>query len=116
MESEGQIIFIQTHGAVKNIDYISTTFLQDTGSWIFFPSTIEYYISNDGVNFSKVYSDANPAGEKNIEKTIKEFDKKLSGIEARYIRVYAENIGVCPQWHVAAGGKAWIFIDEIYIK
>jgi len=36
--------------------------------------------------------------------------------EARYVRVWARNRGVCPDWHPGAGGSAWIFADEIEIQ
>jgi len=36
--------------------------------------------------------------------------------KVRYVRVKAENISVCPEWHPGAGGKAWLFIDEIVVK
>jgi hypothetical protein len=35
---------------------------------------------------------------------------------ATHIRVVAKNIGTCPDWHQGAGGKAWIFADEIIIE
>ena len=34
----------------------------------------------------------------------------------RYLRILAGNIGVCPSWHKGAGGKAWLFVDEIIIN
>jgi hypothetical protein len=34
----------------------------------------------------------------------------------RYVRVYAKNMAVCPDWHNGAGGKAWLFVDEIIIN
>ena len=46
----------------------------------------------------------------------KEFTAEISTREARYVRVSAENIGICPEWHMGAGGKAWIFVDEIIIE
>jgi len=36
--------------------------------------------------------------------------------EGRYIKVMAENIGLCPHWHKGSGGKAWLFVDEIIIQ
>ena len=36
--------------------------------------------------------------------------------ELRYVRVTARNVGVCPAWHPGAGGKAWMFSDEIVIE
>ena len=28
----------------------------------------------------------------------------------------AQNVKVCPKWHKGAGGKAWLFVDEIVIE
>ena len=36
--------------------------------------------------------------------------------KARYIKVVAKNVGLCPAWHVGANEKAWVFIDEIEIE
>ena len=35
--------------------------------------------------------------------------------KARYIKVTLKNYGVCPSWHLGAGGDTWIFLDEIEI-
>jgi hypothetical protein len=47
---------------------------------------------------------------------VKEFAAKVSYVFARYIRVSAKNIGVCPEWHAGAGGKTWLFVDEVIVK
>jgi len=103
-------------GQIKEVSKISASFLQNTRSWIFFPVSIEYYTSADGLNYNKVYSAENPAVEKNSGESIKNFEKQLEGIKARYIKLFAKNVGTCPPWHVGAGGKAWIFIDEITVE
>ena len=41
---------------------------------------------------------------------------KTQDLKARYIRVHAKNVAICPQWHKGAGNKAWLFVDEIIIK
>jgi predicted alpha-1,2-mannosidase len=103
-------------GKVQKISLISTSFLQNTTSWIFYPQLIEYSISSDGVNYIKVYEMRNIADEKNSGAGVKNFDRTFDGIEARYVKVFAKNVGLCPDWHVAAGNKAWLFVDEISIK
>ncbi len=103
-------------GKVKIISSITTSFLQSTGSWIFYPKEIDYYISQDGINFTKIYEIENRDDKENSSPGVKDFEKKLDRITARYVRVLARNIGVCPKWHIAAGGKAWLFADEISIK
>ena len=35
---------------------------------------------------------------------------------ARYVRLQARGIGLCPAGHAGAGGKAWLFIDEIVVE
>ena len=53
----------------------------------------------------------------NIEGSLqKDFKLNIKNLKARYIKIKAENYGVCPDWHLGAGGKTWIFVDEITIK
>ena len=47
---------------------------------------------------------------------IKDYSKKLSGVSTRFIKVVGKTIGKCPPWHLGAGGKAWVFADEVVIK
>jgi len=105
-------------GAVKPVSLISGSFLQSTSSWIFFPKEIEYYISEDGAAYTKVFDVQNSVTVKDYiaDTIIKSFDKKLEGKKARYVKVIAKSINTCPDWHPAAGEKAWLFTDEITIK
>jgi predicted alpha-1,2-mannosidase len=101
---------------VTDIKRISSRFLQDQNSWIFMPTLVEYAVSRDGENFdiiSTLYNDVPPEYEGAI---IKEFVLENIGKDVSCIRVRAKNIGVCPPWHKGAGGKAWIFVDEITIE
>ena len=34
----------------------------------------------------------------------------------QYLRVHAENVGQCPDWHGDAGDPAWLFVDEILVN
>ena len=45
-----------------------------------------------------------------------QFELKLKiPIQARYIKIKAENYGKCPDWHLGSGGTSWLFFDEITI-
>jgi predicted alpha-1,2-mannosidase len=103
-------------GEVQKVNIISASFLQNVGSWIFYPEAVEYYISADGNDFTKIYETKNSISEKNYEDGIKSFEKRLNDQDVRYIKVIGKNMGTCPSWHPGAGGKAWIFIDEITIE
>jgi hexosaminidase len=40
----------------------------------------------------------------------------MKGKKVRYITIKAKNVGVCPPDHPGAGGKAWLFVDEITVN
>jgi hexosaminidase len=35
---------------------------------------------------------------------------------ARYVRVTAKSVGLCPPWHPGRGQNAWLFVDEIIVR
>ncbi len=100
----------------KKISEVSAGFLQDTGVWIFLPEYVDYYVSRDGKDFKKVAEIKNDVDPRRQSLLVKHFNAKLDNVTARYVRVFAKNIGVCPPWHVGAGSKAWEFVDEVTIK
>ncbi len=102
-------------GSVKNVSRVALSCLQDNNAWIFFPEKITIAFSEDGVHFSDETVVENPISAKEETPAIHDFEKRFSKRAARYIRVSAKNIGVCPPWHKGAGGKAWLFADEILI-
>ncbi|HBD26165.1 GH92 family glycosyl hydrolase [Flavobacterium sp.] len=102
---------------VKNINEISSRFLQDQRSWILMPTKVDYYISDDNVNFTFFGSVNNTLDPKLEENTILNFtSNEAKGKKVRYVKVVAKNFGKLPEWHQGAGGDAFIFVDEITIK
>jgi hypothetical protein len=102
---------------VKEIAEVSARFLQDQRSWILMPTKVEYYISDDNVNFTYFGSVNNTLDLKLEENTILNFtSNENKEKKARYVKVIAKNFGKLPEWHQGAGGDAFIFIDEITIK
>lgn len=102
---------------VKNISEISARFLQDQRSWILMPTKVDYYISEDNVNFTFFGSVNNTLDPKLEENTILNFtSNETKGKKARYVKVIAKNFGKLPEWHQGAGGDAFIFVDEILVK
>ncbi|MBK6913333.1 MAG: family 20 glycosylhydrolase [Ignavibacteriales bacterium] len=97
------------------INEISIGFIQDVSSWIFSPVNVEFYSSQDGVDFELIKSFETEVT-KNPDVQIKNFNSQFEHLSARYIKITAKNLGTCPDWHYGAGGKAWIFADEIIIK
>lgn len=108
-------------GESMAIDQIRAGFLQKTDSWIFLPTKVEFSTSKDGVDYQSVATFSDEPLEKDIACEVKDFvakdlSERAGGLRVRYVRVQATNVGVCPKWHSAAGGKAWLFIDEIIIN
>ncbi len=103
-------------GEPARIKNITLTYLVSQGAWIFAPTQIDYAVSNDGRTFRNVGSVKKDPRNWKDEKGINKFSKDLTGVKARYVRIAAKNMGVCPEGHAAKGGKAWLFVDEISIR
>jgi hypothetical protein len=80
-------------GSEKTINSVTVNFLQDQRSWIFYPTEVTCFGSNDGVQF---YEIADPF---KINATIPSEDS-------------------LPEWHLGYphDGRSWLFVDEISIK
>ncbi|MDD4739549.1 MAG: hypothetical protein PHG98_06330, partial [Bacteroidales bacterium] len=78
------------------------------------PKEVNYYISDDGENFTLLETISTPIHETD-QTTITNTFYTTNPFSARYIKVEAINIGPIPDWHIAKGEKSWIFIDEIMI-
>jgi predicted alpha-1,2-mannosidase len=103
-------------GSRRPVRCVTMRFLQDQNSWIFMPSEVEFSISADGEEYASLGSVPNTVPDDHDGVIIEDFEKEGTGAEARYVRVRARNIGLCPEWHKGAGHKAWIFADEIVIE
>ncbi|RPI00539.1 MAG: beta-N-acetylhexosaminidase [Calditrichaeota bacterium] len=103
-------------GRVCRISEISTGFIQNAGSWIFMPLGVDYAVSIDGQAYQSVAALKNDLAALNNEIIIRRFSAPFSALDARYVKVVAQNRGTCPEGHPGAGGKAWLFADEIIIQ
>jgi len=99
------------------IKSITAGFLQDTQSWIIFPTNVAYYISEDGLTYElfKVIENGILPDDYFIQKRLFAGFAQMP-TTARYVKVIAKNFGKLPDWHLGKGGDAFIFIDEIEIK
>ena len=102
-------------GETTVLSEISSSFLQNQSAWIFFPTEVEFEISTNGFDFSSVKrvhykTKISPSHE------VINFSHVFSQEKARFVKVKAKNVTICPDWHPGAGGEAWIFVDEIVVK
>lgn len=102
-------------GKVRPVSRITAGFLQQQGSWIFLPASVTFSVSVDGRTWTRLNEITLP-----LERTevvlIRNCGIPAGKIGARYVKVVARNIGVCPPWHSGAGDKAWLFADEIFVE
>jgi hypothetical protein len=100
---------------ISQVNSVSIGFLQSESNWVWMPKSISFEISQDGASYlpgGTIVSNVNPSQSGSF---IRDFSSRI-GKRIRYIKVKAENMGVCPEWHHGAGGPAWIMADEIIIN
>lgn len=103
-------------GRKTRVSKVSANFLQDTRSWILMPAKVEFYTSDDGVDFRLLARVANNIDPKDYNVQILNFEKMVTPTKARFVKVKAYNFGKLPDWHQGFGGDAFLFIDEISIN
>ena len=102
-------------GVSKRISRLAGSFLQEQKSWIFMPTEVEYFVSDDGKSFRSVGKVKNTVPLDAEDAVVQEMEVHPH-TNARYVKMVAKTLGTCPDWHVGAGQKAWIFCDELVIE
>lgn len=95
-------------GQLSSIGEVITHTLQQKGSWIYYPSAMEVFVSTDGKKFKQVGSSTTVTEDKTM---IVQFPT----VKARYVRVLVKNMGVIPTGMPGADHRAWLFVDEIEV-
>jgi sialate O-acetylesterase len=103
-------------GDTIRISSIGSGYLQNTGSWVFLPRRVKYSLSRDSQNYTPVAPAVNVVPDSTVGPFRKEFTVTIPGVTARYIKIRAENVKVCPDWHSGRGEDAWLFVDEIVVR
>lgn len=101
-------------GERRTVETVAIGFAQNIKSWIFMPESVSVAVSGDGKNFENIANIVNDVPAQKEGELRKKFRANV-GRKARYVKVHAKNRKECPEWHPGAGGKAWIFADEIVI-
>lgn len=95
----------------EEITEITVGFLKEELSWIYLPKEIEYFISNDGIQFTSLGTiSSNEISQERFASIY------IKATKAKYVKVLAKNFGKIPSGKSGAGENAWLFSDEIIIK
>lgn len=105
-----------TLAEVREVSSVSLGYLYTPNSWIFEPQSLIISGSQDGKEYFEL-------GRLNLSDINKQ---KINGRNEigftfppkwlKYLKIFAENIGVCPPGHPGKGEPAWLFVDEILVK
>ena len=101
--------------SVRSISQVGAGFCQDARSWIWMPKYVEFSTSTDGEHYTPLARVDNTMDERDYEVRIWNCEVPAA-TQARYVKVFAKNIGTIPEWHPGAGSPGFIFIDEIWIQ
>jgi hexosaminidase len=98
-------------GKEEDIHLIQIGFLNEELNWIYLPQSVEFFISNDGIQYSSI--------QKQFTKEFK--DERFAEIsfipkKARYVKIKAKTFGKIESGKPGAGEDAWLFCDEIIIN
>ena len=99
---------------VKPISRVGAGCLEEQRAWIFYPSAIEVYVSDDGKNYKRFGSQSFK-----VERTDGAHFKDLEvkgNAKARYVKIVVKNYGKLPEWHLSAGQQSWLFVDEVWVR
>ena len=103
-------------GRSANVGRIAARFLEHPAAWIFPPTGVEAAVSLDGREWTAAAQLEWPAAGDFTVLRSRDADLRFAPRRARYVRLVARGLGACPPGHSGAGGKAWIFTDEIVVE
>lgn len=103
-------------GRSRDVRRVTARFLEHPAAWIFPPTAVEVAVSPDGESWTPAAAIHWPAADDFTVLESREADARFVPLRARYVRLVARGIGVCPPGHAGAGGKAWLFTDEIVVE
>ena len=96
---------------------VALSCLQDSRSWILFPTAIKVFGSKDGKKFQLLGEMQNAVNTLDYDVSVKDLVLNLpKATTFRYIKVLATQYGKLPQGHAGVGGESFIFAGELNIR
>jgi len=105
-------IGILDFGQKTSMDEVTMRFFKGEGQWIYLPSKVELWSSDDGVNYQKIVEKSNITTPSKIA-TVTFNNLNLS---TQYLKIHAYNFGKIPDGNQGGGHMAWLFVDEIVVR
>jgi hypothetical protein len=100
----------------KSVESVRIGFLDDSTLWIYPPLSVRIEISRDGKTYEPLDVTRGRPEVFGNGSLRREYIGRKNDVRCRFIRVHARNRRVCPAGHPGAGGKAWLFADEVVVE
>jgi hexosaminidase len=99
-------------GTAQPVSNVQCHLLEQKGSWIYLPVSVEVMVSADGTNFKPFgKTDNYTAGPMGM------YTAAVSGnATARYVKIMAASFGTIPDGQAGSGNQAWLFADEVQVN
>lgn len=102
-------------GKAETISSVTLHALEQTGSWIWRPASVEVFISADGTHYEPKGSNTQ------FIVTIPRLEKgkltvSFAPAMAKFVKIIIRHYGIIPSGNPGASEKAWLFVDEIEVN
>jgi uncharacterized membrane protein len=93
---------------------VVVSYLSEMGSYIMPPVYVEMYGGKNARELKLLDKVVLPQPKGYEPNSIRALELKIPSGDYPWIKVVAERVQKLPPWHVGAGDKGWVFIDEIF--
>jgi hexosaminidase len=97
-------------GEIREVQSVVVHCFEQKPSWIYRPAKVTYYGSTNGTDYTPLGKVTDVAGTRNLL-----YELKI-GKPYRFIKIVAANSGLIPPDNPGAGGRSWLFCDEIEVN
>jgi hypothetical protein len=114
---EGEdMIAVLTFPEERTISEIRMNFLKALVSWVFLPKELIIEISDNGKEYKTIAKGMGNISDRNYRVESVPFEFAFEPTSTRFIRITAQSLRKCPDWHRGSGFPCWIFADEVFIQ
>lgn len=103
-------------GRVRSFHRLAAGFYQSVYELIFLPESVSLAVSADGKTFQTIADIQNDVSPKTQQALTKDFVASFAPVKARYVKLAARSLKVCPSFQKQAGQPVWMLIDELFVE
>jgi hypothetical protein len=96
---------------------VAGNFLEDQNSWIFYPKSVQFFVSTDSVQWKPLEEVVSRHSSQNLTVSTAAFEsKQLPKTPVKYVKMVIKNFGPMPEWHEGRGNPTFFFVDEFEVE